>query len=130
MYVVFERIFEPKCDPELSHVRTDSATAINPLNGVCYMWWDVCPLHGRSGPKPEEDFILPEEELLDPGSPVDPHADDLETEILCILERTLQLNNLACQEAALHGLGHRHYRHARRVEAIVDRYLEALLPTW
>jgi hypothetical protein len=130
MYVVFEQIFEPNCDPELSHVRTDPAGAINPLNGVCYMWWDVCPLHGHAGPTPEEEFILPWEELVDRGPAVDPHAADLEAEILGVLERSLQLNNVACQEAALHGLGHRYYRHAARVEGIVNRYLDARLPSW
>jgi hypothetical protein len=130
MYVVFERIFDPKCSPQVPHVRTGSEPAITPLNGVCYMWWDVCPLQGHAGPTPEEDFILATEELVDPGPRVDPHAADLEAEILGILERTLTLDNVACQEAALHGLGHRHHKHATRVETIVDTYIQRRLPTW
>jgi hypothetical protein len=130
MYVVFERIFDPRCSPQLSHVRTGSEPAINPLNGVCYMWWDVCPLQGHAGPTAEEDFILATEELVDPGPRVDPHAADLEAEILGMLERTLTLDNVACQEAALHGLGHRHHKHATQVEQIVDGYIQRRLPAW
>jgi hypothetical protein len=130
MYVVFEGIFEPKCDPELSHVRTASDPPIDPLNGVCYMWWDVCPLQGNAGPSPEQDFIRATEELCDPGPRIDPHAADVEAEILGILERTLTLDNPACQEAALHGLGHRRYQHAAEVERIVDGFLQRRLPTW
>jgi hypothetical protein len=130
MYVVFERIFDPKCAPHLSHILTESDPERNPLNGECYMWWDVCPLQGHPGPTSEEDFILATEELVDPGPRVDPHAADLEAEILGVLERTLALDNVASQEAALHGLGHRHYKHAAQVEAIVDAYIQRRLPTW
>jgi hypothetical protein len=66
MYVVFERLFDPKCSPNL-HTPTEADPSSNPLNGVCFMWWDVCPLRGHSGPSQEEDFILPTEELDDPG---------------------------------------------------------------
>jgi hypothetical protein len=82
------------------------------------------------GQTAEEDFILATEELVDPGPRVDPHAADLEAEILGILERTLALENVACQEAALHGLRHRHHKHASQVEVIVDTYLRRHLPTW
>jgi hypothetical protein len=128
MYLIFERLFDPKCSPSLAHTDADPST--NPLNGVCFMWWDVCPLRGHFGPSPEEDFILPTEELFDPGPRVDPHAAELEAEVLRILERTLVLKNVACQEAALHGLGHRHYAHAASVESIVDAYIHRRLPTW
>jgi hypothetical protein len=129
MYVVFERVFDPKCSPVLSHARTQADPPINPLNGECYMWWDVCPLRGRAGPSAAED-ILATEELVDAGPPVDPHAADIEVAILDIMERTLALDNVACQEAALHGLGHRHHEHPTNVETIVDRYLQRQGPGW
>ena len=130
MYVVFASVFEPRCSPTLSHTLTEPDPAVNPLNGPCYMWWDVCPLQGNAGPAPEEDFVLPTEELLDPGPRIDPYAADLEDEILGLLERTLALDNVACQEAGLHGLGHRHHKHAASVEAIVDVYLQSRFPAW
>jgi hypothetical protein len=130
MYVVFKGIFDPKCSPHLSHTLAESDPVGNPLNEVCYMWWDVCPLQGHPGPTAEEDFILATEELVDPGPRVDPHAAELEVEILSALERTLALDNVACQEAALHGLGHRQYKHAARVESVIDGYIQRHLPTW
>jgi hypothetical protein len=130
MYVVFDRIFDPKCSPYLSHTLTEPDQKANPLNGECYMWWDVCPLQGHPGPTTEEDFILATEELVDPGPRVDPYAAELEAEILRVLERTLALDNVACQEAALHGLGHRQSKHAAQVESILDAYLQRHLPTW
>jgi len=130
MYLVFERVFAPKCSPRLSHVLTARDPSINPLNGVCYMWWDVCPLQGNAGPTASEDFILETEELIDAGPRVDPFAADLEDEILHVLRETLQLESVACQEAALHGLGHRVYKLSNRVESIVDAYLKRQFPTW
>ena len=94
------------------------------------MWWDVCPLQGNAGPTPSEDFILETEELIDAGPRVDPFAADLEDEILHVLRETLQLESVACQEAALHGLGHRVYKLSNRVESIVDAYLKRQFPTW
>jgi hypothetical protein len=89
-----------------------------------------CPLQGHAGPIPEEDFVQPTEELLDPGPPVDSHAADIEAEVVWILERTLELDNVACQEAALHGLGrlfveHRSHtivRQAVRRHAVTPRH--------
>ena len=49
------------------------------------MWWDVFPCVGE----PEnEEFI------------------DRDREIVNIMEKTLELDHTACQESALHGLGH------------------------
>lgn len=130
IYVVFERVFNQRCSAQLSHTRTASDPPANPLNGACYMWWDTCPLHGQAAISAEEDFVLDSEELVDPGPRIDPYASELEAEILKILERTLALDNIACQEAALHGLGHRHYKHPEQVEEIVDAYLNEHLPEW
>lgn len=66
------------------------------------MWWDMFPCVA----------------LAD-----DPARDDLNMATLEVIERTLQLDCLASQESALHGLGHsqRHYPDA--VTAIVDCFL-------
>jgi hypothetical protein len=45
MFTLFERFFAPRCSPHLSHldvVGTDTSH-VSPLNGICYMWWDVLP---------------------------------------------------------------------------------------
>ncbi|MGY4286180.1 hypothetical protein ACVWXO_005400 [Bradyrhizobium sp. LM2.7] len=41
----FERLLKPRCTPHLSHL---SEVGAGPLNGVCYMWWDVFFRHSRS----------------------------------------------------------------------------------
>jgi hypothetical protein len=65
------------------------------LNGICYMWWDVF----ATG------------------------ALDLTGATLAAMERILALDSIACQESALHGLGHWRAYDERAVEAIIDAYL-------
>lgn len=75
----------------------------NPLNGICYMWWDVCPLpHNASPSNSSRTFAA----------------------VLEVLGETLRIQSPACQEGALHGLGHlQHYRR-REVEEIIDEFLQ------
>ena len=41
------------------------------------------------------------------------------------MARILSFNSLACQESALHGLGHWQRDHDREVSAIIDCFLDA-----
>jgi hypothetical protein len=66
-----------------------------PLGDLCFMFWDVIAL-GRG----DEDTKLD------------------------VLEDTLALDSLACQRAALHGLGHLHMYEPTHVPEIVDRWLQ------
>ncbi|MBB6049884.1 hypothetical protein [Armatimonas rosea] len=75
-----------------------SARARGELSHVCFMWWDIFPLYYSYHPA-------------------------LNETVLTTLERTLGLPHLACQEAALHGLGHWHYANPARVEGIIDAFL-------
>jgi hypothetical protein len=68
------------------------------------MWWDIIPI----GPQPN-----------------DPGRMDLDREILGVMESTLQLDAIACQESALHGLGHWHYGYPKQVAEIVDAFLQS-----
>jgi hypothetical protein len=96
---LYSDCFTPRCAPFLSHL--DEAGA-NPLNRVCYMFWDVTPL--LSGP---------------PGA------------VLKVLEAGLKSVNPACQESALHGLGHlpRANGKGKRVEEIIVSYLRSRRPS-
>jgi hypothetical protein len=40
---LFEQIFARRCTAKLSHL---DETGASPLNGVCYMWWDIFPVGG------------------------------------------------------------------------------------
>lgn len=105
MPAVFARLFQPRCTPTLSHLDEPGANA---LNGICYMWWDVIPLYGiyadeRNDPKP---------------NPIDDAC-------LAVMRETLRLPNPACQESALHGLGHWAGAYPEFTAATINAYLAA-----
>ncbi len=110
IYTVYEQIFAPRCTSETSAYKTEIGEHVNPLNSICYMWWDIIPLYGKSA--------QPEREVLDPYC-------------IEVMERTLKLKSIACQEGALHGLGHWAYAYPEKVQPIIDAYLtreKTLLP--
>lgn len=98
---LFARLFAPRCSPHLSHLDEPGA---NPLNVSCYMWWDLIPFLGR---------------------PDDPSRREIDDACLGVMERTLDLDSIACRESALHGLGHWHGGYPRRVESAIDAFLTA-----
>jgi len=98
---LFRKLFLPRCSPHLSH--RDWAGAA-PLNSICYMWWDIMPVYG--GPEPQDRERL--------------HAAALDT-----MGVILNLNSLACQESALHGLGHWRRCSPERTESLIDEFLRS-----
>ncbi|MGB2925072.1 MAG: hypothetical protein WBB82_07210 [Limnothrix sp.] len=78
---LFRDLYDPHCAPVLGHLDEQPAT---PLNLSCYMWWDVLPI---------------------PINEASPH-ENLAIASLATMDYCLHLNNLACKESALHGLGH------------------------
>ena len=72
------------------------------LNAVCYMWWDIAPIG---------------------GPPADPDHDQLNRAALDVMTDAIALDAIACQESALHGLGHWHGTYPGEVETIVDRFV-------
>jgi hypothetical protein len=99
-YNLFEQLFAKRCTPHLSHLhRASTPTQVNPLNMTCYMWWDL-------------GWITPQ-----PGNLISEVS-------LSIMERTLGINSIACQESALHGLGHWKFKYPERVIRIIDQFLK------
>jgi hypothetical protein len=98
IYDVYEKCFAARCVEGLSH-RDDVA---NPLNCICYMWWDVFPAW---------------------GDPKDSSRTEEVDEYIGVMERCLSLPHEACLEGALHGLGHWQLIFPERVEPIVDLFL-------
>jgi len=94
----FRDVLAPRCAPVLGHNATEAGPEIN---GVTYMWWESFP------------------GFANPDDPRRALVDDAE---LACLEAVLTLDSAACQEAALHGLGH-WVRREPRCEAVIDRYL-------
>jgi hypothetical protein len=96
---LFDRLFARRCSPHLSHLDEPGAAA---LNGRCYMWWDTFPSIGLDG---------------------DRDLHEMQTAALTAMERTLSLDSIACQESALHGLGHWRRENGGRVERIIDDFV-------
>jgi hypothetical protein len=94
----FEQVLAPRCVPELGHLATEVPP---PINTVTYMWWESFPA------------------LAEPDDPDRERIADAELDCLV---RVLSLESPACQEAALHGLGHR-LAHEPRCAEVIDRYL-------
>lgn len=95
---LFEQVMAVRCLPLLSHLDEQPA---NELNTVCYMWWDVMPIHSK---------------------PSDPDRAAFDAEVLEVLRRILDIPHDACRESALHGVSEwwLDYRH---VEQVVDDWL-------
>lgn len=93
----FTDLLAPRCSSALGHLSEPGA----PLNLRTYMWWDGFP------PLTWGD---------EPGRGV------IEDAELTCLEAVLAIESAACQEAALHGLGH--FAPAERSTTIIDAYLE------
>jgi hypothetical protein len=107
--VLFESCFASVCAEQISHTLTRGETS-SPANYICYMFWDVAPLfaHSKIRPKKHEgnkDFLM------------------TEAACLSVMERTMRIPHVACQESALHGLGHWHNYYPSEVEKIIDSYL-------
>ena len=97
---LFEQCFAKRCTSHLSHLDEPGAS---PLNLVCYMWWDIIPFGSQ---------------------PNNPERSEFDRQILNVLESTIQLTSIACQESALHGLGHWQHDYPQRVTEIIDKFLQ------
>lgn len=101
MYTVFEQLFAPRCTPKLCQYAKSGS--LNPLNSICFMWWDIIMLYGKSG---------------------EPHREIFDSYCIDVMEQTLRLESIACQEAALHGLGHWNHAYPERIKKIIEDFLE------
>jgi len=104
---LFKKLFSVVCTDHLSHLDRGATapTSVNPINLVCFMWWDLFP-------------------RLD--EPDDPSWWEMDATILEVLRGILSLSSVACRESALHGLGHWHLYHPDRVEEIIDEFLTSV----
>ncbi|MBS1953664.1 MAG: hypothetical protein JST89_05755 [Cyanobacteria bacterium SZAS-4] len=96
---LFSGYLAKHCSASLSHLDQQPCNAVN---HVCYMWWDVIPL-----------FAHPD------------HSDKrlLDEPVLELQQRILSIDSIACQESALHGLGHWQCKYPNRVDAIIEEYM-------
>lgn len=103
---LYRDIFAVRCWDEDGNLRMKE----NRLHFRCYMFWDAgtISLYGLKE-QGEEQKIL-------------------EDAVFDVLEKALYLPHYGCRQSALHGLGHtfsRYDSYGRRVEQIIDRFLES-----
>jgi hypothetical protein len=99
---LYRDLFARVCTDHFGHL-DDGPEPPSPLNTTCYMFWDLDCLEGAA-------MFPGEEHLVDP--------------IFEVLEGALRLRSVACQESALHGLGHLQMYHKQRVRRIIGEFLE------
>jgi len=95
----FEQIFSRRCSGEMFHLGRGAAS---PLNAPCFLWWDMFPTWGE---------------------PEDESRAAVDAELLEVITRGLSLDSLACQESALHGLGHWQDSYPAYVQRAIDEFL-------
>jgi len=98
---LFATTLAERCTEHLSHI---DEPGCGTLNSVCYMWWDIFPLSGK---------------------PSDESLREIDEHCLAVMENVLTSTSIACQESALHGLGHWQSKYPEKVMKIVDAYLGA-----
>ncbi len=112
VYPLFRDLLAPHTAVNFGHAQDTSPEPERPLNSACYMWWDLG--------KPLDLYKLASsiwyKHLVEP--------------IFDVLEKTLALDSPACQEAALHGLGHsvQDGVHAERAKRLIERHRARVHP--
>jgi len=115
---LFESLLAEICLSRHSHGRRGTPPDDTAAQSLCYMFWDVIPLYARS----RSSFA--KEEV---SANLEDH-ERMEAACLDAMERTLKVENTACQEAALHGLGHWANAYPEKVRPIIDAYLRTEPP--
>lgn len=103
IYHLFADFFERECAPFLSTEDNTDNHHKSPLNMSCHMFWDLCRFNYNVR---------------------DTYVNDSNEACLQVMQKTLCLKNIACQEAALHGLGHLYEQCPDRVRSIIQDFLK------
>lgn len=96
---LFRQLFAVRCTRTLVHCSEPGS----PLNLACYMWFDFDCWKAIPDPLPRSPF---------------------DSAFLASMRSILGIDHIACQESALHGLGHWHRAHSGAVETIIDDFLK------
>jgi hypothetical protein len=102
MQKVFAMIFSKQCDQVLAH---SEKKHLSPWNLLCFMWWELLPRHG-----------VPRIAALD----------NFDLTILRMMGDLINLDHVACKEAALHGLALWQSAYPEKVQEIIDQHAPAI----
>ncbi len=100
MSKLYRGLFAKRCTPTLSH-RNEKYT--NPLNSICYMWWDMDGFWDLEEPQ-------------------------IHTAAIQVMEETLYMDNIACMESGLHGLNHWRSFNIPLIREVIDYFLSHHIP--
>jgi hypothetical protein len=98
IYYLYSDCFAKRWVDVLGHLSDEGS----PLNSSCYMFWDICRFSGL------EDMLENKE---------------TQDAVLKVLEKILTIENIACREGALHGLGHMANSCPENMREIIDGFL-------
>jgi len=101
---LFRDLFATRCDRHLSHLDRTVQAELCPLNSACYMWWDF-------------DCWV--------AKPSDAAHRRVDAAFLDAMREILKIGHEACQESALHGLGHWHHAYPAETARIIEEFLAA-----
>lgn len=101
MFSVFNEVFAKRCHQQTTFSDLEDSLPFTYAE-TCYMWWDIFPRHGS------------------PRSLVMTETDE---KILETIEKVLGIENFACKESGLHGLGHWYGARPEEVDGILERVL-------
>jgi hypothetical protein len=97
---LFDRLFAKHCSAKRGHPNEPDQD--DPLDGICYMWWDV--FRTMEAPANSEEIKV-------------------EKAFQYIMELTLYLPSESCTLSALHGLGHQAKYFPDAAGAIIEKFL-------
>jgi hypothetical protein len=99
LFDLFQGVLNARCQPILSAF---SQAPLSKIQYICYMFWDTCSWS-----------IWTNE-----------NSDDYYKTIATVMKRCLDLDNPACVESGLHGLGHLALNHPQIAVPIIDNFLQ------
>ncbi len=124
LFVLFRDVLNQRCAATTS---AGAQQTLSKLNGFCYMFWDICPLSTWFNFS-EELYTKKPKEML---AAVQKQYKNLDAEnsacyeaIAGVMRQCLSLDNPACVESALHGLGHLALFLPDIAVPIIDGYLK------
>ena len=118
--MLFEQCFAVRCTPHLSHLLSrKNDQGVGPLNSSCYMWWDLLWHPIALWRDPSFSSQIPVAYRLQRAN-----EDEIDEACISAMELILELPSIACQESALHGLGHwGKFRH-ERCRGVIASFLQ------
>lgn len=103
LFHLFRDVMAVRCTPQQAAGRQEKST---PLNGICYMFWDVTPLSGQWSEVTKAERRACYEAVA------------------WVMQQCLSSPNVAVVESGLHGLGHMAFEYPGVAIPIIDAYLD------